>query len=55
MCLTRPQLPAGLGELRITNLAVGDATVDLILVRQGPVVAVEPVRRRGEVQVEVTR
>jgi glycogen debranching enzyme len=53
--LTRPQLPASLGELRIHNLAVGDATVDLLLVRHDQDVGVNVLRREGEVQIIVAK
>ena len=58
VCFTRPQLPASLGELRIHNLEVAGATVDLLLVRHENDVGVNVLRREGDVQItggEVTR
>ena len=48
--LTRPRLPASLDELRIHNLEVGDATVDLLLRRHEHDVGVNVLRRDGDVQ-----
>jgi glycogen debranching enzyme len=50
---TRPRLPASLGELRIHNLEVAGATVDLLLVRYEHGVAVNVLRREGDVQITV--
>jgi glycogen debranching enzyme len=52
---TRPQLPASLGELRIHNLEVAGATVDLLLVRHENEVGVNVLRREGDVQVTVVK
>ncbi len=52
---TRPQLPASLGELRIHNLEVAGATVDLLLVRHANDVGVNVLRREGDVQVTVVK
>jgi glycogen debranching enzyme len=52
---TRPQLPASLGELRIHNLEVAGATIDLLLVRQERDVGVNVIRREGDVQVLVVK
>ncbi len=52
---TRPQLPASLGELRIHNLEVCGATVDLLLVRQERDVGVSVIRGEGDVQVLVVK
>ena len=52
---TAPQLPATLGELRIHNLAVADATVDLLLVRHEEDVGVQVLRREGNVQILVAK
>ena len=49
--LTKPVLPPELDRLSITNLAVGDARVDLNLFRQGQAVAVTVARQRGETEV----
>jgi glycogen debranching enzyme len=48
---TRPHLPPFLNELRIHNLAVGEATVDLLLVRHDHDVGVRVLRREGEVAI----
>jgi glycogen debranching enzyme len=52
---TRPQLPASLGELRIHNLEVAGATVDLLLKRQEQDVGVNVIRRDGNIQVMVIK
>jgi glycogen debranching enzyme len=52
---TRPQLPASLGELRIHNLEVAGATVDLLLKRQDHDVGVNVIRRDGNIQVMVVK
>jgi len=49
--LTKPVLPPELDRMSITNLAVGDASVDLSLFRQGQAVAVTVARQRGETEV----
>ena len=53
--LTRPQLPPSLPELRVTNLAVAGASVDLHLVRHGDEVGVNVLRRDGDVAVVVAK
>jgi glycogen debranching enzyme len=55
VCFTRPRLPASLGELRIHNLEVAGATVDLLLVRHEHDVGVTVLRREGEVQILVVK
>jgi hypothetical protein len=50
---TRPQLPTSLGELRIHDLEVTGATVDLLLVRHKHGVGVTVLRREGNVQIMV--
>ena len=52
---TRPQLPASLGELRIHNLEVAGASLDLLLVRHEQDVGVNVLRREGDVQVTVVK
>jgi glycogen debranching enzyme len=47
----QPQLPLSLGELRIHNLDVAGASVDLMLTRQEHDVGVTVLRREGDVQV----
>ena len=55
VCFTRPQLPASLGELRIHNLEVAGAAVDLLLVRHEHDVGVNVLRRDGTLQVLVVK
>ena len=55
ICLNRPQLPASLGELRIHNLEVAGATVDLLLVRHEHDVGVTVLRREGDIQILVVK
>lgn len=55
VCFTRPQLPASLGELRIHNLEVAGASVDLLLVRHEHDVGVNVLRRDGAVQILVVK
>ena len=52
---TRPQLPASLGELRIHNLEVAGATVDLLLLRHEDDVGVNVLRREGNVEIIVAK
>jgi glycogen debranching enzyme len=52
---TSPQLPHSLGELRIHNLEVMGATVDLLLVRHAHDVGVNVLRREGNVEVLVSK
>ena len=51
----RPQLPSLLPEVRITNLFVAGATVDLLLVRHRDDVGVNVLRRDGDLPVLVAR
>jgi hypothetical protein len=51
----RPRLPASLGELRIHNLDVARATVDLPLVRHETDVGVNVLRRGVDVEVTVVK
>jgi glycogen debranching enzyme len=51
----RPQLPAFLREVRISNLAVAGAAVDLLLVRHEGDVGVNVLRRDGDVEVIVAK
>jgi glycogen debranching enzyme len=53
--LLRPLLPSFVSELRITNLEVAEATVDLLLVRHGDDVGVNVLRRDGDLSVVVTK
>jgi hypothetical protein len=52
---TRPHLPASLGELRIHNLEVAEATVDLLLVRHQHNVSVNVLRREGNAEILVVK
>ena len=52
---TRPHLPASLDELRIHNLEVAGATVDLLLVRHEHDVSVNVLRREGDVEILVVK
>ena len=51
----RPQLPSFLPEVRITDLSVAGATVDLLLVRHGDDVGVNVSRRVGDLSVVVAK
>jgi glycogen debranching enzyme len=51
---TRPILPAWLGEVRLANLRLGEASVDLLVRRGGNDVAVSVVRRDGPVEIVLT-
>jgi glycogen debranching enzyme len=51
--LTRPQVPIELKEIRIHDLEVAGARLDLSISREGGDVAVRVLRREGEVQVLV--
>lgn len=51
--LRHPRLPEFLDEVRLTHLRVRDAEVDLLLRRHGRDVAVNVLRREGDVQVDV--
>ena len=53
--LHQPRLPAFVPELRIANLEVDGAVVDLVLTRYGDDVGVEVARRVGELSVVVAR
>jgi len=52
---TRPRLPASLNELRIHNLEVAGASVDLLIVRHEYDVGVNVLRREGDVQILVVK
>jgi glycogen debranching enzyme len=51
----RPHLPSSLQELRIHNLEVGKATVDLLFIRHEEDVSVTVLRREGDVKVIVIK
>jgi len=46
-----PSLPAILDSVRIENLSVGDASVDLLVRHDGPRVAVEVLRKQGTLEI----
>jgi glycogen debranching enzyme len=50
-----PALPEGLGEIRITNLKVGDSSIDLHLEKYPHDVGVTVLRRDGDVRVSVVK
>ena len=52
---SRPHLPAFVGELRIHNLEVAGATVDLLLVRHDEDVGINVLRREGDVGITVVK
>jgi glycogen debranching enzyme len=51
----QPRLPAAVGELRIHNLEVAGASVDLLLLRHGQDVGVNVLRREGDVRILVVK
>jgi glycogen debranching enzyme len=50
---TRPSMPGWLDECRLSSLRLGDAELDLQMIRNGDDVALHVLRRRGEVEVAV--
>jgi len=55
ICFTRPQLPSALAELRIHNLEVAGAKVDLLLVRHDHDVGLNVLHRDGDVEILVVK
>jgi hypothetical protein len=49
----RPWLPPFLNEATILNLQVGDASVDLTLIRHEHDISVRVLQRRGDVEIVV--
>ena len=49
--IDRPLLPAGINQLNVTRLQVGEGVVDLAFQQMGPNTVVVPKRRRGPVSV----
>jgi len=49
----RPVLPSWLSELHLTNLRLGEASVDLVLRREGSTVASDVTRREGPIDIVV--
>jgi glycogen debranching enzyme len=54
ICFAHPVLPKNLDEVRIQNLRVVDASVDLLMHRNEDGVSVEVLRRRGEIEIVET-
>jgi len=54
ICFTRPILPAWLSEVRLSNLRLGEASVDLLVRRSGNDVVVSVVQRDGPVEIVLT-
>jgi glycogen debranching enzyme len=46
-----PLLPPSLKEVRVLNLAVGDASLDLLLLRHGNDIGINVLRREGKVEI----
>jgi glycogen debranching enzyme len=55
ICFSRPRLPTFVSELRIQNLQVAGAMVDLLLTRHDQDVGVTVLRREGDVQITVVK
>jgi glycogen debranching enzyme len=55
VCFTRPRLPASLSELRIHNLEVAGASLDLLLLRHAHDVGVTVLRQEGDVEILVVK
>jgi glycogen debranching enzyme len=55
LSFTRPVLPEQIEWLRIVNLAVGEASVDLLLTRHTHDVGVTVLRRDGEIAIVVDK
>ena len=51
--LFRPALPAWLSELQLTNLRLGEASIDLVLRRDGSAVSSDVTRREGPIEIVV--
>ncbi|HEX3862802.1 MAG TPA: amylo-alpha-1,6-glucosidase [Stellaceae bacterium] len=49
----RPVLPAWLSEVRLTNLRLREASIDLVLRRDGNAVATDVTRREGSIEIVV--
>ena len=52
---THPMLPEFLKELRISNLRIGEAVVDLSLQRHAQNVSIGMLRREGDVEIIVVK
>jgi hypothetical protein len=53
--ISTPHLPNGIDRLNITNLKVGDASLDLVFTRMDGHVVVTPNNKSGDVQVRTLR
>jgi glycogen debranching enzyme len=51
VCFANPLLPPGLDEVRIENLTIADASVNLLLRRYKEGAAVEILRKQGEIEI----
>ena len=51
LSLVRAALPEGLDWVRLTNLSIADAQVDLLLTRHTQDVGVNVLRREGELEI----
>ena len=51
ICVDHPALPPNLDQVHIDNLRVGDASVDLLVRRDGAGVAVEVLRQQGDLEI----
>jgi glycogen debranching enzyme len=51
ICFDHPLLPRHVDQVRIENLTLVDSTVDLLIHHQDQAVAVEVLRRRGEIEI----
>jgi glycogen debranching enzyme len=55
VCFSFPVLPPFLKEIQIHNLQVGDAVIDLFLLRHGNDVGINVLRREGEVEITMVK
>ena len=53
ICFSHPLLPEFLKEVRISNLNVGEATVELLLQRHGQQVGINVLRQKGSAEIVV--
>jgi glycogen debranching enzyme len=55
ICFRAPLLPPFLEELRLTNLTLGETSVDLLLSRHPEDVSIQVLRRSGEVEIMIAK
>jgi hypothetical protein len=55
VCFTYPVLPRSLSEVRIKQLRVGDASVDILLLRHDDDVGINILRRTGNVEIRMIK